>query len=331
MLTQKKCPHCGAIDSLDVDYLRGEVACNECAIVCEAGLLEDPRTAFDDEGTVQQHGLRSVAATTSGTKAEKTTLDKTSARAFDILNALKARTGAPEAVVEVAQGFFENFSVQAKAKNTGGVDAPLLATGCFQLAAELRHCPIQSGEFATMTFLRGVNASKLAALRKRLVSDLGLAEQVKALAGTFHRDLVALYARRLKPRALTPKQCDVATAVAQEFTHLVSGKNPPVVVQYAVYVTVYDAGEMERMRASAGLVLDAAFTTEKARAEGLVGVAQAAREKPDALQRLLQEHPVSSALVTGALARLAEAKKMAAAPSASSDEPVAGDRKRERD
>lgn len=47
----RNCPHCGAIDSLDTDVERGEVACTECAKLVAMGLEESVSTRFNDSIT----------------------------------------------------------------------------------------------------------------------------------------------------------------------------------------------------------------------------------------------------------------------------------------
>lgn len=45
------CPYCGAVDSLETDEARGEVACTECARVVAMGLEENVLTRFNKDAT----------------------------------------------------------------------------------------------------------------------------------------------------------------------------------------------------------------------------------------------------------------------------------------
>jgi transcription initiation factor TFIIIB Brf1 subunit/transcription initiation factor TFIIB len=336
VLTQRKCPHCGATDSLEVDYLRGEVACNECAIVCETGLLEDPRTVFDEDGAVPTTGSRGPRVSTAAGGVEHSRADAKSTRAYQIMKAIRDRTGVPEAVVEGGQSLFDRYIALATANNLAAIEPVLCATTCFYISATLRFYPVQPTELASYSFLKGITPSKIDAAKTKLISELNLRTEWEAAAASFYENLVALYARRLRPKPLTPKQCRVAVAVAKVFVKRVSGKAPGAVVQFAIVQALTNVRGLKPLHEFLGTMPDSA-ADDVAKPKIVEAVAAAARESPDALKAMVATYEVDtvnhSTFGSDALAELRQftppedVENLAA----TGDEPLARDRKRERD
>jgi transcription initiation factor TFIIIB Brf1 subunit/transcription initiation factor TFIIB len=328
MLTSKVCPYCGAVDSLDVNYLRGEVACNECAVVCQTGLLEDPRTEWGgDEGTVHTHGDRQPKVTTTRGRGDAGSKgDAKSTRAYHVLCAIRDRCNVPQSIVEVAQGYFDRYSAITATKQSGSIETVTLAAGCFFVAARLRFYPVPAAEIASFPFLRGVSPSKIDAVKLKLLPELKLDTDWIAVQPQFFEHLVAYYGRRLRPRPLTPKQCQIAAAIAKAFATEVSGKGEAAVAQFAIYKTLVDpaADPLRRLVAAA----------EEPRTENVEEVqqlvSQCARDDSNTLATMLRNHSLTPAMVTAALTEL---QKSAAELTTSTvaDDPMVPDRKRERD
>ena len=341
MLTQKKCPHCGAIDSLDVDYLRGEVACNECAIVCETGLLEDPRTVWDDDGTViQAHGTREVVSSTTASRrgggghqgrggaagaggarsvVERSKQDARSGRAFVMLKTMRDATGVAEAVVESAQGYFEAVSARETARNSGGTQPAVLAAACFHIAATLRHFPIPLAEIAALQFL-SVTASKVDAAKRNVLTELALDSEWRAAVQPepHVNDLMVLYGRRLRPQPMTPRQAAVAAALCLEFVARYSHRDERVAAAWAIFATLHNrTAPANRLREAAGIVLPPADSgAGPASLAGQLSLVTAACKLTTdadaaAVRRCVEELAVTDDMVASAIGRIHAA---AAAP-----------------
>lgn len=338
MLTQKKCPHCGAIDSLDVDYLRGEVACNECAIVCETGLLEDPRTVWDDDGTIQTHGTREVVSSTTDSRGgggrgrggavgaggarsvvERSKQDARSGRAFVMLKTMRDATGVAEAVVESAQGYFEAVSARETARNSGGTQPAVLAAACFHIAATLRHFPIPLAEIAALQFL-SVTASKVDAAKRNVLTELALDTEWRAAVQPepHVNDLMVLYGRRLRPQPMTPRQAAVAAALCLEFVARYSHRDERVAAAWAIFATLHNrTAQANRLREAAGIVLPPADSgAGPASLAGQLSLVTAACKLTTdadaaAVRRCVEELAVTDDMVASAIGRIHAA---AAAP-----------------
>jgi hypothetical protein len=244
-LTSKTCPHCGEVDSLVVDYQRGEVACSACCIVTEGALLEDAMTAWHDdigvdEGTARRD-LSSINHVGAASAADGS--NKSRERVLrDTIYALQQRVGVPEVVADAALAYANEAKAKMMASNVTQPDQRLLAAACFNIAGVIRHYPIQAHEILSFgqLFAKGATEVKLDEIRQKVLALLPeIRESLeKANREYFLKDLVALVGGRLRPRQLTKAQQTVAALVAQLFSLHVASEKAALVAAFAVFTVL---------------------------------------------------------------------------------------------
>ena len=195
MQVDRLCPECGAVNSLVVDYQRGEVVCDQCAIVTEMALLEDQSTAFETENMGELHEARYAAG------PKESAGDKKLNKCRQLLRLLQTKMFVPEGVTERATDYCTRIN-RITRDVAGAVAAQykpsVLAISAFLLAAPHFHHPIQMEEIFNIPQIRDqVKHAQVTETKRQIVDLLNLRQEQLELSGRIWSDYVGMLHRRL--------------------------------------------------------------------------------------------------------------------------------------
>ncbi|CAD2221942.1 transcription factor IIB [Angomonas deanei] len=216
----RSCPYCGALNSLEADDARGEVACTECARVVAMGLEENTQTRFVKDavfgdlnedgsgpGTVSGSGTLSRSDAVAIAEGRQAGKGAQASKANKYSRALHGqervrqrletlcdliRRGDP--VKEEALEILSVFVGRRKERNEKLDKMNESIAACVMLAAARCRTPLPLPELRTLDPSLG----DVDLRRKDVVREVQLAEEEKQNRANYAKDLVKHYIRLLQ-------------------------------------------------------------------------------------------------------------------------------------
>ncbi|EPY23397.1 transcription factor IIB [Strigomonas culicis] len=239
----RNCPLCGAVDSLDTDEARGEVACTECACVVAMGLAESEQNRFVGDATFEDvdrknatfesdGGQGAVAGSAAVTRSKAVALAAGARREErapqasggsskyaktnlhpkmrDIMDVLCESIKSGDVVRYKAYELARHFVGQRRERGHRVDQLEETAAACFQLAAEMHRRPVPLAELRQMApSLKDVESR-----RKEVVREVGLGEVDRQLRQDFAPNLIRFYIRMLHAQMAKYEAACIALAEA---------------------------------------------------------------------------------------------------------------------